>query len=150
MTAEEITQELKARIATLTVAQGAETDAGLRVFLGRNNINDTLIPCTSIVESGDDPEHKGPNTLIATADSFLLFAFVPCDPADPSVAAHAALRDIKRAIFRTNGKPSRTWGGKVTDIKYRGSDIGARSDGAAFVCATIKLAIDHVTDLANP
>lgn len=142
--------EIKTRMQGIRQAQGCETDIGARVLMGRVNVDDSLIPCVSVVEPGDKPQHKGPNTHIESASEFMLFAFLPCDPDDPNVAAHAAIRDIKRAIFRTDGKPSRTWGNKVKDVKYVGCAIGARNDGAAFVVATVKINVEAVEDLANP
>ena len=46
LTAETIAAELVARMATLTVAQGAETDIGARVLQGKRSIDKAQIPWT--------------------------------------------------------------------------------------------------------
>lgn len=149
-TIEDVAEEVASRLAAVTVAQGGETDLGLSVLRGRIHVDDTMLPCVSVIETGDSPEHRGNAARVVTTADFVIFAYLACDPMHPNLAAHKALRDLKRAIFRTGGQPSRDWGRKVQDVKYRGYEIGARSDGAAFVAVGLKVAVDFVEDLANP
>jgi hypothetical protein len=148
--AEDVATELKARLATLTVAQGAETDIGRKVYGGRRKVDDTMLPCLSVIEGDDIPSRETATTTYELAQRYVLFAYTPCDPDDPNAAAHAAIRDMKRAIFLTAGKPSRTWGSKVKDVEYLGRDIGPRADGASFVLASIEIAVTFVEALHNP
>lgn len=151
--AEDVAAEIVARLGTITIAQGAETDCGLVVFQGRRDVSEEMIPCSVVIEAEDTPDASRPGTLIDLAQRYVLFAYVPCDPLNPNLAAHKALRDLKRAIFRTPGEPERAWprwGGKVRKVMYLGRDIGPRSDGAAFVLATIEISVEYVEDLANP
>lgn len=149
-TIEDVADELVSRLAAVTVAQGCETDIGLSVLRGRIHIDDSMLPCVSVIETGDTPEHRGNGARVVTSAEFVAFAYLACDPMQPNVAAHKALRDLKRAVFRTAGLPSRDWGRRVQEVKYRGYEIGARSDGAAFVAVGLKVAVDFVEDLANP
>lgn len=148
-TAESVAAEVKARVAQCTVANGYETDIGTRVFQGRRVIDDDLIPCTVILEADD--RVLGQQGLNVEVDQpFVLYAYVACDPADPNLAAHAALRDLKRAVFTTNGRPSWNWQGKVTQLNYQGKDIGPRTDGASFVLAVLAVGVQYVERLAGP
>ena len=147
-----IALEITARLQTVRTANGAETDLGARVYRGRRAVDDTLVPCVTIIEGADEvQETDGRRTLGArVAQDFEILAYVPCDLSHPNDAAHAAIRDVKRALFRTNGQPDRTLGGKVVRLTYRGRDIGPRGDGAALVVAQITVAVEYVEDVANP
>jgi hypothetical protein len=87
---------------------------------------------------------------LAQEQEYILFAYVPCDPRNPNDAAHAAIRDMKRAIFRTAGAADTRLGGKVHRVRYLGRDIGPRADGAGVVLAAIEVEGQYAEDLANP
>lgn len=149
-TIEDVADAIESRLAAITLANSCETDIGVKVLRGRIHVDDSMLPCTTLIEPGDTPEHRGAGTRIVTSAEFVAFAYLACDPMHPNVAAHKALRDLKRAVFRTGGVASRDWGRTVQDVKYRGYEIGARSDGAAFVAVGLKFAVDFMEDLANP
>lgn len=147
--AETISNEVKARIERCTIANGYETDLGVAVFRGRRVISDDMIPASVILE--------GPDRVVGTQglqceldQQYLIYAYVPCSPADPNVAAHAALRDIKKAMFTTNGKPDWNWGRTVKAVRYQGKDIGPRSDGSAFVLVVVDIGVEYVELMAQP
>jgi hypothetical protein len=149
--AEQIAAEIADRLATRTVALGAETNLGVKVYRGRTRIHDDMIPCSVVIE-GDDvvARERGVGPTVKIEQRYVLMAYVPCDPDHPNDAAHKALRDLKRAIFVTAGKPDATWGRKVKDVEYLGRDIGPRADGAAFVLAVIEIAVEFPESLAAP
>lgn len=151
MNAEQIAIEIANRLATRTVAQGAETDLGAKVFRGRVRIHDDMIPCSVIIE-GDDvvARERGVGPTVKIEQRYVLMAYVPCDPDNPNDAAHKAIRDLKKAMFVTGGKPDATWGRKVKEVAYLGRDIGPRADGAAFVLAIIEIAVEFPESLATP
>ena len=144
--------EIATRLATRTVALGAETSLGAKVFRGRRLIDDDQVPCVAIIEGNDEVEEGESRRSLDTriTQHYVMLAYVPCDPANPNDAAHAAIRDMKRALFSTAGQPDRTLGEKVKRVRYRGRDIGPRADGAAFVVASIEVSVEFVEDLANP
>lgn len=148
--AEDIGTELSTRLAACTKALGAETDLGLKVYRGRRHVDDTMLPCAVVIEGDDAPARGNVKTQVKLDQRYVLFAYVPCDPDNPNDAAHAAIRDMKRALFKTNGVPDNRLGGKVRDLEYLGRDIGPRSDGSAFVLAAIEVGVEYVEDLANP
>ena len=105
--ASEISAELFARMQGITVANGAETDTGLRVYRGRRNVDETQVPCAVVIEGNDTPRDRpGRLPAVSITQRFVLAAYVPCDADNPNDAAHAAVRDIKRAIFKDGG----SWG----------------------------------------
>lgn len=148
--AEVIGDEMAARLASRTIALGAETDLGAKVYRGRRHIDDSMIPCSVVIEGDDAPSRGNVRTEYKLAQKYVLFAYVPCDPDNPNTAAHAAIRDMKRALFHANGKPDPRLGGLVRDLEYLGRDIGPRSDGAAFVVAAIEVGVEYAEDVANP
>lgn len=148
--AEDIGEEIVARLEAVTVANGAETDLGRKVYRGVRKVDDSMLPCCVVVEGEDTPERQDSITHVSLTQRYVLLAYVPCDPLQPNAAAHAAIRDLKRAIFTTGGKPDSWMGRKVGRVRYRGRDIGPREDGLAFVVALIEIEIDYVENLAAP
>lgn len=148
--AEDIAAALKARIEALRQANGAETDIGAKVYQGRIRIDKTMLPCTVVIEADDAPDRVNVVASYQVAQRYVLMAYLVCDPDQPNVAAHKALRDLKRAVFLTAGKPDPRWGGTVKDVEYLGREIGPREDGEAMVVALIEIAVTYVENLGSP
>jgi hypothetical protein len=148
--AEGIGLELKSRFQQITVALGAETDIGLTVRLGQRHVDDTMIPCIAIIEEADEPARDRVGDEYQVTALFTMFAYLACDPANPNVAAHKAIRDLKRAMFKTAGKADHTLGGKVRAMRYLGREFGPRKDGAAFVVAALQVSMTYVEKLSEP
>lgn len=140
--AEAIAQEIERRVALITTANGFETDIGATIFQGRVAVNDDEPPCVSIIE-GNDTVHGTPgrSAVWKIEQVYALVGYVLCDPAQPNTAAHRVIRDLKRAIFKTNGKPDATFGGKVLELHYKGRHIAPRADGVAVVMAIVEIAV---------
>lgn len=147
-TAGAVSAEIKTRLQAILLANGAETDIGRDVMMGRRKIpGDDQPPCTMVLEGLDDPrDQPGRNPTALIAQQYVISAFDACDPDNPNDKAHAMIRDIKRAIF----KDGTTWGGKVKSVTYLGRDIGPRPDGVALVQAQVSVLVEYVEDLANP
>lgn len=145
--AEDISDDLAGRLATIRKVNGYETDIGLNVYKGARRIEPEQAPCSTLVEGNDLVEQaKGSIPTAKTSQDYVLGAYVACDPMNPNVAAHAAIRDMKKAIFAVDT----TLTGKVRGIEYRGKDIGPRTDGVAVVLAIIEITATFVEDLRNP
>ena len=145
--AEDVAAAIRTRIEQCTIAQGAETDLGRQVFQGRKAIDDSMSPCSTILEGMDDIGQRGLRDEHEVTQQYIIFAYVPCDPTNPNIAAHAAIRDMKRALFRDrDGK----LGGQVRQIKYMGRDIGPRADGGNSVVAAIEVHATYVERLSAP
>jgi hypothetical protein len=141
---------IKQRLETRTIAQGAETDLGATVYLGRRHVDDTMIPCTTLIEGPDEPGRGHVVDEYEVAQKYIVFAYVPCDANAPNTAAHAAIRDIKRALFRTAaGGPDKNLGGQVRALRYLGRDIGPRADGAAFVVVGVEVEATYVEKMSQ-
>lgn len=146
--AHEVAAEVSARIAQILTANGYETDIGTTVFEGRIAINDEDVPCISVIEGTDTVlSTPGRSALWKIEQRYALVGYAPCDPDAPNTAARAMIRDMKKAIFKTNDKPDATFGGKVLEIHYKGRNIGPRPDGAAIVMAIVEIAVVFVESL---
>lgn len=141
---------IQARMEGRTVATGAETDLGVKVFQGKRTVDEAQMPCSSLIEGDDIPDKVDGGTQALIRQRYALVAFMPCDPNNPNLAGHAAIRDLKRAIWLTNGKPDRSLGGLVKHVRYIGRDISPRPDGTAFLQAGIEIEVEFVEDLWNP
>lgn len=145
--AADVAAEIATRMAAITVANGCETDIGLRVFRGRRKIEDDMVPCAVLIEGSDVVRDQPGKLPTASIDqSYVLGGYVACDPDNPNDAAHAVIRDIKRAMFKGNA----TFGKSVLHVKYKGRDIGPRTDGVAIVFAIVEITVTYVEDLTNP
>lgn len=144
--ASEVADELATRLATITKANGFETDIGLRVFRGRRNIDDKAAPCAILIEGNDMPKSRpGKLNTYEIEQDYVLGGYVQCDPDHPNDAAHALLRDVKKVVFADDNL-----GRKVKRVNYKGRDIGPRTDGVAIVMAIIEISVEYVEDLTNP
>jgi hypothetical protein len=146
----EIAADIKARLQTRTIALGAETDIGVRVLLGKRSIDKSQIPCVVIIEGDDMPDAVNSRTKYQVEQRYALLAYLPCDIDNPNTAAHAAIRDMKRAIFTTEGVADHKLNDQVKSVEYLGRDIGPRADGEAFVLAIIEVSVTYVEDVATP
>jgi hypothetical protein len=145
-----LSAELLARLATRTVALGAETDLGRKVYHGKRTVDATQVPCCSLLEGDDLSQHQGRLTEYLIEQRFAVLAYVPCNDEAPNTAAHAAIRDIKRALFVTDGRADGTMGGKVRRTTYLGRQIAPRADGERFVLVVVEFSCEYVENVASP
>lgn len=150
MRAEDLATLVVARVKTISKANGFETDIGLQAFEGKLVIADEDVgegACTIVegVDSVNDRPGRIPNNQIE--QRFAVVAYVKCDPRYPNRAAHAVIRDIKRAIWSNKNA---TFDNQVLLVKYLGKDIGPRPDGVNIVLGLVEFSVTYVEDLTNP
>ena len=150
-TAESVANEIRRRLLTCTVAQGAETDLGLVVHHGQATIDVEQAPCCKLVE-GDDvaARSNSRSTDYEVEQRFAVIAYIPCTRDTPMTAAHAGARDIKRALFSTDGKPDGRIGGLVKSIEYSGKQMGFRKEGELMVLVIVEFGVTYVENVATP
>ncbi len=146
--ASDIALEISQRLSQITIANGSLTDIGTRVFRGRHAIDEKHVPCVVVFEADDDVldamgKHSG---KVKLSQVYALVSYLDCDPDVPNDAAHMALKDMKKAIFRGD----RTFGGKVIEVEYKGRAIGPRADGVKSVSARLDIQVVYAEDLCNP
>lgn len=146
---EAIGEEFVTRLEQVKTVNGFETDLGVKVYRGLRKVDPKMVPCCVVIEAPDEVARLNVRTQFKVVLPFVLLAYLPCDAQNPNVAAHAGLRDLKRAIFQTNGEPDFRLGGKVAELEYRGRDIGPRGDGQAFVCAAIEVAVSYTENIGK-
>lgn len=148
--AEDISNEIAARISSITLVNGCETNIGTRLMRGRRKIPaDDEPPCAVLIEGNDsidDTNGRSQGARVKLRQTYMIDGFDRCDPNNPNVKAHAMIRDIKRALF--NG--DRNFGGRVFEVNYLGRDIGPRPDGVGLVQARVAIEVTYAEDLANP
>ena len=136
-------------LKTITVSNGYETDIGLRVFRGKLKHDEDLVPYSTLIEGEDRPTEQGLNEVV-NQQQYAVGAYVACDPDNPNDAAHAAIRDIRRAIFKRGDGPARArLGNRVKEVRYLGKDIGPRADGRAIVFAVVHFEVTFVESLVG-
>lgn len=143
-----ISSELATRLRTILLTNGCETNIGRDLMLGSRKIpGDDRPPCMILIEGNDDPvDTPGRIPMVLISQNYMIDAFDACNPDNPNTKALAMIRDIKRAIFKTDA----TLGGAVKKVTYLGRDIGPRPDGVAMVQARVMISVEFVEDLTNP
>jgi hypothetical protein len=149
---EDIAEALKTRLSAILLENDCETDIGSRFMYGRRKIDDNQIPCCVLHEGEDTPTKRNSRTKprYDIEQRYILGGYDFCDPLNPNTTAHKIIRDLKRAIFQTNGEEDGTLGGKVLEVEYLGKDIGPRSDGGKSVFAVVEIVVRFVEAVANP
>lgn len=148
----EIATALSARIEAISVANGYMTDIGLRVFRGRREISVDKIPCVVLIEDDDSAEPQGStkhsrNTCDVTAP-YVFEAHLYCDPDHPNDAAHQAIADLKKALFRID---DHDYGGLLSaGLAYRGRTIEPREPGVSAVAVAVRVEASYIESLENP
>jgi hypothetical protein len=142
-----LAQKVSDRVGTISIANGYNTDIGLRVFRGRINLVPEELPCIVIVEGEDDVQAtKGTEAKVRQA--YQIEGHDECDPMNPNDKAHLILADLKKAIFGVD--PSFDGAVRPSELEYAGRQIGVREDGTAFVSGSIAIRITFVENLAEP
>ncbi len=145
--AELIALEISNRLSAIRVANGCETDIGATVYRGKRKVEDDAAPCAVLVEGTDTiVDRPGKLPTVTIDQSYVLGGYVACDADNPNDAAHALIRDLKKAMFSDGGN----FGGKVRSVNYKGRDIGPRTDGVAIVFALIEITVSYVEVLGQP
>lgn len=145
--AEDIALDLSARLATITVANGYETNIGERSYRGRTHIDeDSAVSCSVLIEGEDKTGKSTGLNNIQVFQDYVLGGYAKCDPNNPNDMAHAILRDLKKAIFKDGSR----LGDRVRSIEYKGRNIGPRADGRPIVFAIIYVTVEFAEDLTNP
>ena len=147
---EEVSDAIEARIATITVANGYETDIGLKLLVGKRRLPaEDEAPCANIIDFAQTPKDlaKGNMTDAFVEQRFVVVGTAACTDKDhPNRTGHALMRDIKRAIW----KDGTTLGDKVKAVRFTGSDMGARPEGGDFMQAAVSFVVEYVERLAGP
>lgn len=139
-----VAADVAARLGAISVANGYETDIGLKTYRGRIKIPaDDEVPCLFVIEGFDRPQEQGQSGLVRLHLPVVVWGFNVCDPDNPNDAAHAMLRDIKKAVW--GGVPN--LGGKARQVIYESRDIGPRPDGAALVQVELRFVVEFVENL---
>lgn len=144
-TASQVSAAIAQRIETIKIADGFNTNIGLKVLRGRRRIDASDLPCVTIVE-GDDSVQSVTLRSANIAQDYFIEAQDECDPDHPNDKAHLLLRDMKRAIFGPDSNLMQT----VKAVTYKGRAIAPREDGTTVVVASIQIEVKFVEDLTNP
>jgi hypothetical protein len=146
--AEDVSNEIKRRVALIRIQNDAETDIGRDIMMGRRKLpGDDRAPCAVIFEGGDDvKDQPGRLPIVKIQQTYVIDGFDRCDPDNPDVKGHAMIRDMKRVIFSDGGN----FNGLVPAVRYVGRDIGPRADGVAIVQARVVIEVEFSEDLRNP
>jgi hypothetical protein len=141
---EDISLDIYTALKNIQTGFGYETDVGSIVFRGKASpVDKTQMPCCVIFEGAD--EIKGAqgelSPKVLTEQYYMLVAYLPCDPDNPNDAGHAAIRDLKKAIFNDASFAIKK---KYRNVKYLGRYIGPRADGESIVHASIEISVEYL------
>ncbi|MFZ6767765.1 hypothetical protein ACO0LM_11845 [Undibacterium sp. Di26W] len=150
--AAQIASKIEEKIRGILTTNGFETNIGENVYRGRIHPDGMKLPFTVIGEADDNPTgstSRGTETRIS--QRYILEATLNCDRDNPNDAAHQAIGDLKKAIFKDVAKTAlQTLGGLAISVAYSGRMISPRPDGTAMVTASITITVDYTENLAEP
>lgn len=135
MTQLQILEAIAARLASITVANGYVTDAGLHVNLGDEWPDEATLPALTLHEGQIAPNgyglvraqgRAGTNGMKMRGE-YTVEGIADCTSASTYSAAHALIADIKRALFANGGL---TFGEQAGDHKLEGHGVLPRARGS--------------------
>lgn len=150
--AEDVALEIQRRLKLVLVSNGAETNLGAFVSRGNRFIDITSAPCSILIEGADHVQDQTSSSgNMVVRQDYVIAAILACDIDNPNDTAHRALRDLKKAMFRSaDGTPNSTFDRQVKQVTYRGRDIQPRADGKAFVVTVFEISVEYPEKLYAP
>jgi hypothetical protein len=132
------------RMRQISVANGFETDIGLKAFRGRRRLEKADLPCSVLIEAGDRVADQRYSD-IKVQQRYILEGHSECDPLNPNDKAHEIIADLKKAIFVGDA----TFGKQVKGLRYISRLIAPRDDGVPVISAAIEIELEFVENLAG-
>lgn len=146
-TRQTIIEEIRSRLAGITVDNGYQTDAGALVFVGQTPALSDADPeqALAIRVGGDDIGYQGENVLVTL--SLVVHALMRADVDEPTTASEAVIADIKKAV-----EIDRDLAGALQPRGLeRGTTTAAdRSQGSEYVAATVEYRCRFVERWGQP
>lgn len=151
-TAHRIVLALQARCEAITKAGGYATDAGLRVYRGRDVV--TRSDSFPLLVIHRDPEEvvgaqggrQFPGVSLRLRMAFGIEGHIEADPDNPLDAAHAVIADIKQAIFL----PTDRLVPETTELAYTDSFVERRGDGASIASVAVNGHVEFTEEVGQP
>jgi hypothetical protein len=142
VTAKDVQDQLVAMAMLIKTANGFANDiADGDVYSGREGFSqDDTYPLVTAIYLGSTPIKSYPGTRMYLQDGeFQLSGLIKADPADPSVAPHSLLQDLKRAIYGDQAPGDLA--AMVAAYEPAGEAILNRVDGALLAQATLTIRV---------
>ena len=138
----QILQAIVARLATIRVANGYATDAGLRVSLGDAWPDESPVPALTVhegelVANGYGlvrSQGRAGTTGTKMRGEYTVEGIADCTTVATYVAAHALIADVKRALFVAGGL---SFGMQAGDHKLEAHGVVPRAKGSNRVVVAV-------------
>lgn len=142
-----ITKAIQGALESIQIANGYQTDAGLRISRGRLRISrDEVFPLISIHEGEEDVIKRVGPSVVQLRLPVTVEGFVESDPVNPLDSAHVLLADIKRSLFPALSEQR----GLIINTEYLGRIISPPEDGSSYSSVSVHLAVEWGEELSNP
>ncbi|MGB1560802.1 MAG: hypothetical protein ACPHN2_04810 [Sinimarinibacterium flocculans] len=142
----QIVDAIALRLAAITQDNGYATNAGARVYKGREHIGDDEFSpeapdALTVLWDGEQKisELVGCATVNLAGDFAIVAWLMPQDPTTSAAAIDAIVRDAKRALFRADADPTLTT--ITSGFEYMGAYMVPRLDGLRSARAALELRV---------
>lgn len=142
MSALSILQTIEARLKTVLIANGYNTNAGQRVSMGSIWLDEDEFPALTLHEGAPvqggyslvRSNGRAGSTGMKMRAEYTVEGFADCSSVAPYVAGHALIADIKRALFANGGL---TLGTNAGDHVMEGHGIMPRAQGSNRIAVAV-------------
>jgi hypothetical protein len=142
-----VIKEIQTALEVISIANGYQTDAGLRVSRGRKRISrDETFPLISIHEGEEEVVKSVGVSVVQLRLPVTVEGFVESDLANPLDSAHPLLADIKKSLFPALIQNR----GSIINVNYLGRVIDPPEDGSRYSSVSVHLAVEWGEELSNP
>lgn len=144
--AKQILDALVARCQNITIANGYNTNAGQRVFLGRRSfMSRESFPSVCVIRGTDSVKERTVERvkllLPVTVEGLLAQ-----DTTDVGSDEEELLADLKQAVLTTDIR----LGGLAIKTEYVGSGLLQRDDAATYIGVELTLEVTYIEFLGDP
>lgn len=148
---------LRTRLQAITVAGGYLTDAGLRVFHGRRQLDRSDMPCIVVFE-GDETaaassgvgEANGQSQSMSVRLPLIVEGYVEAEPTVEGPDLSRIKADIKAAALNFDAPALTDVDGVIGPLTYVGASPLLRADGTAVEGVQCTFAVRLIEGYGNP
>jgi len=143
--AHRIIDALVTRVANILRADGYETDAGARVYIGRERVQTEDLPCVVVLAGPISPSGAEQTDHGRTWQRTIsIQAMSEADPRNPGDVGERLLSDLHKAIL---GAGDETLGGLAAGgLEVQTMEVAQVDPGGTVVAAALDMVVTYATD----
>lgn len=141
---------LESRLSEIRQDDGYYTDAGVKVYLGRDLTDQASVPALAILPGEEEGDVRVDAGLYQETVPYEIHGVCEADADKPFEAGHQLGADIRRAIYRARTIDYETLDDTAMRVEPGATVVTQREPGSRYCAVTVALLITHTEKLGDP